>query len=540
MFKALDSVDGTALGRWARACVDGLESRCDEINRLNVFPVPDSDTGTNLLVTMRAAAAEALTAADASVSEVAAALARGAVAGARGNSGVILSQVLRGIAEAADCGRLDAATARSALNEASVLAAEAISVPVEGTIVTVLRHGAAAASACPHDTPLSDVVRAAADAAADALARTPSQLAALGLAGVVDAGGLGLVVILDALVGVVTGETPERADLGVAVPRAPVVEVEVPTPECVDQADDQDYEVMYLLADSDDVRVGALRSDLDALGDSVIIVGDGAGAYSVHVHCADPGAAVEAGLAAGRPHQVRISCFVLDQRRRHGPAPATTRGILAVVAGAGAADLFEEEGAEVLRYEQSVTPGQLLAAIRDVGHGEVLVLPNGAMSAQELVAVSVAARNENHSVLMLPSSSTVQGLAALAVHDPSRVAADDAFTMSEAAASTRWGSLRIAPERALTLVGTCEPGDGLGLIGHEVVVIAPDASEAGRRLLDQVLGVGGEMLTLLLGAAAPDGLADMLIDHVDRHHPGVEVLVYPGGQDGDLLQLGVE
>ncbi|MFC4602292.1 DAK2 domain-containing protein [Rhodococcus kronopolitis] len=543
---ALESVDGAALGRWAHACVDGLGRRCEEINRLNVFPVPDADTGTNLLHTMRAAAAEALGTADASVREVSAALARGAVAGARGNSGVILSQVLRGIAEAADTDLLDAGTLRAALNEAAVLAAEAVSVPVEGTIVTVLRHSAAAASSCPPEATLSGVVRAAAEAAVEALARTPSQLSALGLAGVVDAGGLGLVVILDALVGVVTGETPERADLTAVVPAAaaPVPGASgpvVPAPGCAEDTGAQDYEVMYLLADSDDRRVGELRTRLDELGDSVAMVGDGAGAYSVHVHCSDPGAAVEAGLAAGRPHRIRVSCFVLDaQRRDRSAPPATARGILALVAGDGAAELFEGEGAAVLRYRGAVTPAQLLAAIRAVAAGEVMVLPNGAMSAQELVAVSVAARDEDHSVMVLPSSSMVQGLSALAVHDPARALVDDAFTMSEAAANTRWGSLRIAPERALTLVGTCERGDGLGLIGREVVVIAPDEAEAGRRLLDQMLAVGGELVTLLRGAPVSDDLVLMLTDHVARNHPGVEVLVYPGGQDSDLLQLGVE
>ncbi|MFE3291099.1 DAK2 domain-containing protein [Rhodococcus sp. NPDC059234] len=547
MLEALQSVDGVALRRWARACVDGLDSRREEINRLNVFPVPDSDTGTNLLFTMQAAAEEGATAAeDASVGEVAAALARGAVAGARGNSGVILSQVLRGIAEAVAAGPLDADSVRGALNEAAVLAAEAISIPVEGTIVTVLRHAAASASACPRGTDLGGVVTVAAAAAAAALGKTPSQLAALGNAGVVDAGGLGLVVILDALVAVVTGVTPERSDLTAVVPvvvePAEVAPSAEPAVECGQDAVGQDFEVMYLLGNSDDSRVDALRTRLDDLGDSVVIVGDGAGSWSVHVHCSDPGAAVEAALAAGLPRQIRISCFALDAARERPPVPAksTSRAILAVVAGDGAAELFAAEGAAVLRCDEPVTPHQLLAAIRNLGYGEVLVLPNGALPAQELVTVGVAARDENHSVQLLPSSSMVQGLAALAVHDPERVAVDDAFAMSEAAATTRWGSLRVAEERALTLVGTCERGDGLGLLGREVVVIAPDAAEAGRRLLDNVLGVGGELVTLLLGAGVPDGLADLLTDHVAKHHPGVEVLVYPGGQDGDLLQLGVE
>ncbi len=540
MLEALQKVDGTALRLWAADCIVGLVKRCDDINRLNVFPVADSDTGTNLLFTMRAAAAEAsLVDGDAPTPMVAEALARGAVWGARGNSGVILSQVLRGVAEAARTGPLDADTLRGALNAATVLATEAISIPVEGTIVTVLRHAAAAADNCPDSADLADVVRAAASGAVEALGRTPSQLEDLRRAGVVDAGGLGLVVILDALVGVVTGSTPDRTGLVLAAD--PLTS---PTPlhtSCRDEAGAQDFEVMYLLTDADDDRIDILRSQLGDLGDSVIVVGDGARSWSVHVHCCDPGAAVEAGLAAGALRDIRINCFALDALRSEtAPRTPARRCILAVASGDAAADLFSAEGAEVLRADDPVTPEKLLTAIRALGSAEVLVLPNGALPAQELVTVGVAARDHNRSVLLLPTSSMVQGLAALAVHDHSRVAADDAFAMSEAAASTRWGSVRVAAERSLTLMGTCEAGDGLGIIGHEVVVIAADPAEAGCRLLDQVLGMGGELVTLLLGAQVPDGLAERLVDHVARRHPGVEVLVYPGGQASDLVQVGVE
>jgi dihydroxyacetone kinase-like predicted kinase len=178
-------------------------------------------------------------------------------------------------------------------------------------------------------------------------------------------------------------------------------------------------------------------------------------------------------------------------------------------------------------------------------HRVVLVLPNGALPAPELVAVSMAARSggpgsEPREVLMLPSGSMVQGLAALAVHDGGRIAVDDAFAMSEAAAGTRWGAVRVAAERALTIVGTCAPGDGLGLVGHDVVVIDPDVRRAARTLLDRMLGLGGELVTLLLGADAPAGLAGALADHITATFPGVEVAAYAGGQPADLVQIGVE
>ena len=562
-------MDGRVLESWARTAVAGLEKRCEEINSLNVFPIPDSDTGTNLLFTMRAALGaidEYAGSGTKDVRQVAIALARGAVAGARGNSGVILSQVLRGIAEAAVTPAVDTRTVRTGLLMATNLVTDAVSYLVEGTIVTVLRCAADAAAEFPDEAPIAVTARAAADAAASALTRTPSQLEVLGTAGVVDAGGLGLVVILDALVTAVTGAPPDRAPIALHVPRrtpsthrAELVPVSAPPasqgphahpgpgPEC-DEGSDQDFEVMYLVAESDEDRIAELRTTLNALGDSIVIVGDGGGGWSVHVHCTDAGAAVEAGLSAGRIHGIRVSSFLVDARDQGLLFPPVRtrpdqgeRGIVAVVAGDGAAELFASEGATVLRCDDApVTRAQLLGIIRQMGRTEVLVLPNGALTAQELVAVSAAARDARHEVLLLATSAMVQGLASLAVHDPEREAVDDAFAMSEAAAATRWGSLRIARERALTYVGTCEPGDGIGLMGHEVIVIEPDAVGAGRRLVDLVLGAGGELVTLLMGSEAPEGLDTELADHISQRHPGVEVMIYHGGQPGDLLQLGVE
>ncbi|MBH0122791.1 dihydroxyacetone kinase, partial [Rhodococcus sp. CX] len=258
-----------------------------------------------------------------------------------------------------------------------------------------------------------------------------------------------------------------------------------------------------------------------------------------------------AGLAAGTVHRIEITCFALDAVRRdncsrdncdgRGEPPASPgRAVLAVVEGDGAAELFEAEGAVVVRADRPMTIPGLLDAIRAVDAPEVLVLPNGALSEQNLIAVGAATRDDHRSVMFLPSWSMVQGLASLAVHDAGRDSVDDAFTMTEAAATTRWGSLRIAQERALTWVGTCEPGDSLGLSGHDVVVIEHDLVAAGASLLDKVLAAGGELVTMLVGSGAPEGLAEQLTAHLDAHHPEVEVVVYHGGQGSDLLQLGVE
>jgi len=554
LLEAEDTVDGRALRRWVEFGVEALEQRRAEINSLNVFPVPDGDTGNNLLITLQAAAARiggpvdgALTASD-----VAEGLARGAFAGARGNSGIILAQALRGVADAvAGLTTVGARDLAAALSNAATLVTGALSAPAKGTIVSVLEAAADGATrvASETDATVCDVAVASADAAADALQRTTTQLDVLAEAGVVDAGGLGLLVLLDCLVEVTTGTRPDRRMVLAGASR-PVVE-----PEIVDErsdSDQQEYEVMYLVGNSDDARIDALRSSLDALGDSVAIVAGESGCWSVHVHCCDPGAAVEAGLAAGSLSRIDITCFALESARRGcgdgpvvsapvraEPAGEQSRAVLAVVGGEGAAELFEAEGARVLRAEE-ISVHELLEAIRALPSRDVLVLPNGALSAQDVVAVGARARRDDRDVMFLPSSSVVQGLASLAVHDPMRATVDDAFAMSEAAACVRWGSLRYANERALTWVGTCEPGDSLGLAGHDVVVIEHDLVTAGASLLDRILAAGGELVTMLVGADAPDGLVEQLAAHLDRRHPEIDVAVYQGGQRSDLLQLGVE
>ncbi|UGT64895.1 DAK2 domain-containing protein [Nocardia asteroides] len=568
-------MDGTALLRWGRLCLAGLERTRSEINALNVFPIADADTGTNLLATMRAAMVAAGGAPGADVHAVAAAMARGATAGARGNSGIILSQVLRGIADAVrpEGDRpvpVDAAVLRAALARAAALVRESLSTPVEGTILTVLDAAAAAARACAEHTPVAVAV-AAAEGAADALGQTPDQLGVLRAAGVVDAGARGLLVLLDALVELTGGSAPHRPVYRPAPGAATALDVLEPDPlprqppraaacapppgragsavaDLVGPAPGAKhapcFEVMYLLSGTDETRVKQLRDRLGELGDSVVVVGDGEQTWSAHVHCADAGAAVEAGMAAGAVRDIRIESFVITAVGPHAPVRTSgpaDRGILAVAAGDGAAALFRTAGAIVLPGGAgTITASELLGAIRRMPNREVLVLPNGALPAHELVAVGIAARDADRDVLLLPSGSMVQGMAALAVHDRGRIAVDDAFAMSEAAAGTRWGAVRVAGQRALTMVGTCEPGEGLGLAGLDVVVIERDPATAGIVLLDRMLAFGGELVTLLMGAAAPDGLAAALTGHIEERFSGIEVAVYTGGQPEDLVQIGVE
>ncbi|MBO0854269.1 MAG: DAK2 domain-containing protein, partial [Nocardia sp.] len=521
-----------------------LSEHRDEINALNVFPVADSDTGTNLLITMRAAT-DAL--AEAGQTAPLRVMASASTAAARGNSGILLSQVLRGLADETGAGPLTASTLRAGLRRAAALMRESLSRPVEGTMLTVLEAAADSAADCTEST-VAAVSVAAADGAVKALGDTPSQLGVLRAAGVVDAGARGLLVLLDALVQVCTGGAPQRPGYVRAEPDSPAGAPSAASSPvardnsggCVDPGDAVPagcplYEVMFRVDGTDAGPMDELRTALAELGESVVIVDDGGGCRAVHVHCADAGAAVEAGLRAGTVRDIRIEALVADFVAAPGPVD---RGILAVAEGPGAARLFEDEGAVVVTGP--VTPESLLAAIRAMPQREVLVLPNGALPAPDLVAVGMAAREGWREVLVLPSLSMVQGLAALALHDAGSLAVDDALTMSRSAAGTRWGAVRRATERALTIVGTCARGDGLGLVGDDVVVIDPDLPRAARTLLDRMLGLGGELVTLLLGESAPDGLADGLTAFITAEYPGVEVVTYDGGQTADLIQIGVE
>jgi DAK2 domain fusion protein YloV len=560
-------LDAATLRDWAHTAVSDLITHIDEINRLNVFPVADSDTGANMLFTMRSALAEANATAGAGaasgagcVARVAAALSAGALNGARGNSGVILSQILRGIADvtgaaAADSGgelaHLNAGLFGAALQRGVELVIASMGgEEVDGTIVSVLRAAADAAGECAGEG-LAAAVTAAGDAAVVALEKTTEQLDVLADAGAVDAGGRGLLVLLDALGYTIGGQAPARSVYELS-PRAARDEAAPahPAPQ---------FEVMYRLDGCDSAAADALRDRLQELGDSVAIAPSTAGGtHSVHVHTDDAGAAVEAGLTAGRLSRIVISA--LSSGAAGLPAGGWTRerAVLAVVDGDGAAALFSGEGACVLRPDEedgaaapatNISAHRLMRAVVDTGAAQVMVLPNGYVAPEELVAGCTAAIGWGIDVVPIPTGSMVQGLAALAVHETDRQAVDDGYTMARAAGAARHGSVRIATESALTWAGRCQPGDGLGIAGDEVLIVAADPAGAAIGLLDLLLASGGDLVTVLIGAAIEDtdigavditAVGDVLRVHVHDHHPGTELMTYRTGHRGDILLIGVE
>lgn len=548
-------LDGSGLRRWAHTAVADLISHTEEINQLNVFPVADADTGTNMLFTMRAAWAQADAAgAGDDVTAVAAALADGALRGARGNSGVILSQILRAIAEvtaaaAEDCdgvlSDISGPLFSTALRHAVTLVVASMGQAVPGTIVSVLHDAAAAAEdALSEQAELADVVAASTHAAASALDRTPTQLDVLADAGVVDAGGRGLLVLLDALSATLTGHTTRRA---VYQPAPKTAQFET-TPSATRSS--PSFEVMYLLSDCEAGNVERLRARLDELGDSVAIAASGfgeaaqtrAGHYSVHVHADDAGAAVEAGLAVGTLSRIQITALSGGADRLPVGSWSRERAVLAVVDGDGAESLFTGEGAEILRptSDEPVSAQQLLHALVNTGAAQVMVLPNGYVAAEEIVAGCAVASDWGIDMVPVPTGSMVQGLAALAVHDPDRRLVDDGYTMARAAAGARFGSVRLAAEEALTWAGTCKPGDGLGVAGDEVVIVGEDIVSAAAGLIDLLLAAGGELVTVLTGDGVDPDVGAALTDHVHRNHPGSEMVTFHTGHRADALLIGVE
>ncbi|HEY8533896.1 MAG TPA: DAK2 domain-containing protein [Micromonospora sp.] len=545
----LETLDAAAIRRWCAGALEALRRHQGEIDDLNVYPVPDGDTGTNLVLTMTAAhraivdadqqpegePSEGDGAEETSPHErVLRVMARGALLSARGNSGVIVAQILKALADAlAGVDQVRGRELAGALRAATEAAYAAVASPVEGTMLTVVNAAATAAEQLDSDD-LSAVARAAAAAAAEALARTPHQLPALARAGVVDAGGRGLCLLLDALVETISGEPAgaREASPAVSVGVARDAEARPPVPL-------YGYEVQFLL-DAAPSAVEQVRATLSRLGDSLVIAGVGEGdppTWRVHVHVDDVGAALEAAVEAGRPHRISVTRLA-DQPTGGGACGFPTRATVVVAPGAGLARVFAAEGATVVRGNPSIR--ELLDAIRSTGARQVVVLPNDPDTQMVARAATREAASLGVQVRVIPTRSPVQALAALAVRDAARSFEDDVIAMAEAAGACRYGEICYASRAALTIAGPCHPGSVLALVEGEVYVVGTGLLETACELLDRMLGGGGELVTLLTGAEAPPTLADALRAHLVDRWPFVEVQVYDGGQPYYPLLVGVE
>jgi DAK2 domain fusion protein YloV len=532
-----------------------LETSRSRIDDLNVYPVPDGDTGTNLTLTVRAVADAVASAEPAERPALAQAVARAALMGARGNSGVILSQIVRGVADvlAESTNGIDPALTARALRGASDAAYRAVRRPVEGTMLSVIRELAEEAERrATGAEPLGELLVELVRHGDDAVARTPEQLDVLREAGVVDAGGAGLVELLRGLAGAVTGE---------ALPAAPAEEA----PSGADAIHLEPSRYRYctvFVVEGDALDRDELEAQLERLGDSLVVVGDET-ALKVHVHTDDPGVALSLGAAAGTIDGVEIANMHSQQEQRElrleaSPAkPATPSksgglslvtsarvksGVVAVVAGEGNQRLFETlaepVGAiRVVAGGQTANPStaELVAALEELEAEEAILLPN---NSNVRLAAEHAAEQSRLPVEVVPTDSIPAGLAALVAYDGSRGAAENAADMAAAATAVATGEVTRA-SRDVQLNGLAiRDGDWLGLVDGEPIAGGDEFSEVALAVVDHLLAEPRALLTLLTGAEPPP--LDGLVERLAATHPEVEVEVHEGGQPHYPLLLGAE
>lgn len=518
---------------WARLCADALASARAEIDALNVFPVPDSDTGTNSYFTFEAgAAALADLPANTKVSKLMKSYGDGLLMGARGNSGVILSELVRGSLRLLRKRRhVSSDDVVEAFLAAASAAYAAVGEPVEGTILSVAGAAAKGAQSAAEDGQSAvEVFEAAANAAREALTLTPTQMERLARSGVVDAGGRALVVVLDATLQALTGKLPPPAETFTPVP------FEV-TGDDLDE-NGPAYEVMYLL-DAKDSAISALRERLSALGDSLVVVGSER-LWNVHVHVDDVGAAIEAGLDAGRPYRIAVTHFaeqITRQRRVR-----RQRAVVAAVTGSGLARITREIGAVPMEFgpRRRLSLSEMATAIKDLDADEVIVLPNREAHIHQFEAAAHLARSSGARVAVIPTSVQVQGLVALAVHDPGRAFDDDVIAMSTAAGHVKHGAVTVATEAGMTMAGPCDKGDVLGVVNGDFAIVGARQTDVALEVLQRLDSQSAEMVTLVRGADCLPSDVEVIEDFLRDVQPHVDVVTYDGAQDKYSLFIAVE
>ena len=559
-----DTLSAALVRDWAHTALAALGSARAHIDALNVFPVPDGDTGTNLYFTVEAAALSVDACCEKPTStgvEAARALATGALLGARGNSGVILSQILRGVGEGLDQAEagLDGEVIHRILRRGADLAYEAVAHPVEGTILTVMRSAAEGAeralgaAAAEGRSDAAAVMDSAVRAAEEALDLTPTMLEALRLAGVVDAGGQGLVVVLRSLADVIRGGAREWQPL-VAQSTGDGAESTRPSAPFPADGGPGDggpgyqgpaYEVMFLFDAADDA-VPDLRARLDALGDSLVVVG-GDRLWNVHVHVDDAGAAIEAAMELGRPFRIRVTHLQTASGSPSSGAgalmqPGSQRSVVAVSHGPGVAQLLSEADIVIVPARANVRPStaELLAAIGQAHASEVVILPSDKDTTAVAEIAAEEARGQGLRISVIPTRSIVQTLAAVAVHDPLARFDDDVVAMTRAAGATRYGAITVASRDALTTAGPCRAGDILGLVDGDIGIVGADLSSVTHEMIAGMLAIGGELITLVFGGDADEQWRTDVAEWVAEAFPLIDVVTYDGGQPLWPLILGVE
>ena len=552
-----------------------------DINKLNVYPVPDGDTGTNMARTLDAVVAE-LEKRPGAIEETCNAISHGSLMGARGNSGVILSQILRGLASTLKSARdIGAPKVAEALKAASAAAYESVLKPIEGTILTVVRESAdAAVRAAGDGATLAAMLRVARAAGRESLAKTPELLPVLKDAGVVDAGGAGFLLFLDSALHVVDGE-PLPEPENIAGPNTEQLIAVMKRGEGDDEVDVSElrYEVMFLL-ELDDTKSKAFMQKWGEVGDSIVVVG-GDGLYNCHIHTNDIGAAIEAPISlGGRPHQIRVTDLfeeVAEEHEKreaqigapsgadattlggtssgggatsrggkpsfktHAALPEVTCAVVAVASGDGIAELFGNLGVHgVVTGGQTLNPStqELLDAVEHMNAQQVVILPNNKNIIPVAKQVDGLTKKE---VRVVPTCSMPEALAALVAYDPEASAEHNGGSMAKAAAAVVTGEVTTAVRDTKTDAGAVKEGDSIGLVrGDGVVAIAADVFECSTALLKHIVSADRELLTIITGADAKAATTEKIVEWVGSHFPSLVCEVHRGGQPLYPYLFGVE
>ena len=552
---------------------DTLKRHQADINRLNVYPVPDGDTGTNMTRTLDAVVAE-LEKRPGALDETCSAISHGSLMGARGNSGVILSQILRGLSGTLKSARdLGAPKVAEALKAASLAAYESVLKPIEGTILTVVRETADAAVRAANDgATLAAMLRVARAAGRESLANTPELLPVLKDAGVVDAGGAGFLLFLDSALHVVDGEPlPEPENVS-----GPNTEQLIAVMKRGDGTGNTDgtvdvselrYEVMFLL-EIDDTKSHAFKQKWGGIGDSIVVVG-GEGLYNCHIHTNDIGAAIEAPISlGGRPHQIRVTDLfeeVAEEHEKreaqlaapsgsdavahggkphfktHAALPEVTCAVVAVASGDGIAELFGQLGVHgVVTGGQTLNPStqELLDAVEHMNAQQVVILPNNKNIIPVAQQVDGLTKKE---VRVVPTCSMPEALAALVAYDPEASAEHNGGAMARAAAAVITGEVTTAVRDTKTDAGSVTAGDSIGLVrGDGVVAIATNVFDCSTALLKHIVTDDRELLTIITGVDARSDETARIEAWVGEHFPSITCEIHRGGQPLYPYLFGVE
>ena len=562
----LESLGAEALRETLITFRTTLRAHMEGINRLNVYPVPDGDTGTNMARTLDAVVKE-LEGAAVDMGGTCDAIAHGSLMGARGNSGVILSQVMRGLVgklRGVAGGVAGAPEVAAALKAASVASYEAVLKPIEGTILTVVRETAdAAVAAAGAGESLERMLRVARDAGRAALANTPELLPVLKDAGVVDAGGAGFMLFIDSALHVVAGDAlpePEFVD-GPSAEQLEAVSLRAGADGAVDVSELR-YEVMFLL-NLDDSQHRAFMTAWGEIGDSIVVVG-GEGLYNCHIHTNDIGAAIEAPLKLdGKPFNIRVTDLFEEMEEEHAqreaamgagvvagaPAkksavaslPAVNCAVIAICSGDGLAELFGQMGVQgVVTGGQTMNPSteELLDAVEHMNSQHVVILPNNKNIIPVANQVNALTKKTVH---VVPTCSMPEALAALVFYDPESTSEINAAAMSEAAAAVATGEVTQAVRDTNSDAGAVKAGDWIGLVrGDGLVAIGGTMVAASCSLLDKLVTPGRELMTIITGDLATARATEEIVAYIADNFDGVEVEVHAGGQPLYPYLFGVE